>query len=316
MRRLVISGKVVLSIMLHNSSVIESVNLTKIYQGNNAHALSDVTLRVKEREVFTLLGRNGAGKTTFLRIATTQLVPTDGSMRVLGHDVVKEAKKVRRRVAVLPQEAHTFPPLTPWDHVYLTLMMRGFSKTEARLRANDALETLELNEYRNTPADRLSAGLRQRVLVAMVIATDADLLFLDEPTLGLDAVNRRKVWNVIKEHCRQGRSILLTTNYLDEAENLSDHLAILDHGKTMAQGTVDDLISLAPLGKVRVDVFSGFTFDELASFGKVVAVADRLRVFTDEDGSRELAGIAVKRRAKLGLSPITLEDVFVDLVGE
>lgn len=300
---------------MDSRNAIESSNLTKIYQGSEVRALSDVTLTAEESEVFTLLGRNGAGKTTFLRIATTQLMPTSGSVRVLGHDVVEEAEAVQRNIAVVPQEARTFPPLTPWDHVYYTLMARGFQKSEAELRAEETLDNLELNEYIDVPADNLSAGLRQRVLVAMAMATDAELLFLDEPTLGLDAINRRKIWSIIRGHCEEGGSVLLTTNYLDEAENLSDRVAVLNNGEIVAQGTVEELMS--PLSeKVRVDVSSGFSLDELEDFGKVVKVADKLRVFTDEEGSKELAEMAVERGVKVSLSPTSLEDVFVDLVGE
>lgn len=300
---------------MDNNNAIESSNLSKIYRGSEVKALSDVNLTAANSEVFTLLGRNGAGKTTFLRIATTQLVPTSGSVRVLGHDVVKEAEDVQRSIAVVPQEARTFPPLTPWDHVYFMLMARGFHKSEAKLRSEEALESLGLTEYIGVPADRLSAGLRRRILVAMAIATDAELLFLDEPTLGLDAINRRKIWSIIREHCKEGGAVLLTTNYLDEAENLSDHIAILERGKIISQGMVEELKS--PLsGKVRVDVSSGFSLNELESFGKVVKVVDKLRVFTDKNGSREIAEMAVKRGVTVRLSPISLEDVFVDLVGE
>lgn len=194
-------------------------------------------------------------------------------------------------------------------------MARGFHKPEAKLRAEEALESLESTKYANVPADKLSSGLKRRVLVAMTIATDAELLFLVEPILGLDAVNRRKVWSVIREHCRRAGSVLLTTNYLDEAESLSDRVAILERGEIISQGGVEELKS--PLsGKVRVDVSSGFSVDELESFGRVVKVADKLRVFTDGNGSRELAEMGVKRGIRVGLSPISLEDIFLDLVGE
>lgn len=295
--------------------VLRCEGLTKVYRRSKVEALSDVSLTIKGNEVFTLLGRNGAGKTTFLRIAATQLLPTKGEIFVLGYDVVKEAKEVRKRIAVIPQEAHTIAPFTPWDHVYLTLLVRGFSRSEANERTKEALDRLDLLDKKDVPADKLSGGLRQRILVAMAIATDATVLFLDEPTLGLDALNRRKVWTTIREYCREGRTIVLTTHYLDEAEALSDHVAVMERGRIRASGTIDELKSLVKR-KVRVDVPYGFTPEEASSFGKIRKIADRLRVFTDERGAEELLRIALAKGVKATVSPITLEDVFVDLLEE
>src|SRR2546427_2676453 len=215
---------------------IEAVSLSKIYHRSRTQALSDITLTIGGGEIFTLLGRNGAGKTTVLRIAATQLMPTKGRISVLGHDARDEPLEIRSKIAVVPQEGSTIGPLTPWDHIYLTLLARGMSRNEARQRAEKTIEQLELKEYRNQPADSLSGGLRQRVRVAMAVATDAELIFLDEPTLGLDAVSRRRIWGVLNEIQKEGRSILLTTHYIDEAEILSNNVAIIDHGKWFCQG--------------------------------------------------------------------------------
>jgi ABC-2 type transport system ATP-binding protein len=193
-------------------NAIEAVSLTKTYHRSKTRALSDISITVDRGEIFTLLGRNGAGKTTFLRIAATQLAPTKGRMSVLGHDVKDEPLAIRSRIAVVPQEGGTIGPLTPWDHIYLTLLARGMSRTEAHDRADKTIDQLELTDYRNSPADLLSGGLKQRVRVAMAVATDADLIFLDEPTLGLDAVSRRRIWGVLNGIQKEGRSILLTTH--------------------------------------------------------------------------------------------------------
>src|SRR5207249_2567406 len=202
-------------------NVIEAESLSKIYHRSRTQALSDITLTIGRGEIFTLLGRNGAGKTTFLRIAATQLMLSKGSISVLGHDVRDEPLQIRSKIAVVPQEGSTIGPLTPWDHVYLTLLARGMSRNQAHERSEKTIERLELTEYRNQPADSLSGGLKQRVRVAMAVATDAELIFLDEPTLGLDAVTRRRIWGVLNEIQKEGRSILLTTHYIDEAEILS-----------------------------------------------------------------------------------------------
>jgi len=190
-------------------NVIEAVSLSKIYHRSRTQALSDITLTIGRGEIFTLLGRNGAGKTTFLRIAATQLMPSKGRISVLGHDVRDEPLQIRSKIAVVPQEGSTIGPLTPWDHVYLTLLARGMSRNQAHERSEKTIERLELTEYRNQPADSLSGGLKQRVRVAMAVATDAELIFLDEPTLGLDAVTRRRIWGVLNEIQKEGRSILL-----------------------------------------------------------------------------------------------------------
>ncbi len=296
-------------------NVIEAVSLSKIYHRSRTQALSDITLTIGRGEIFTLLGRNGAGKTTFLRIAATQLMPSKGRISVLGHDVRDEPLQIRSKIAVVPQEGSTIGPLTPWDHVYLTLLARGMSRNQAHERSEKTIERLELTEYRNQPADSLSGGLKQRVRVAMAVATDAELIFLDEPTLGLDAVTRRRIWGVLNEIQKEGRSILLTTHYIDEAEILSNNVAIIDHGKMVLSGSPAALLRNVK-ERVRVDIVgSTFSEEELSNYGRVVKLAERFRVLTDDRLGRELADEALKRGSDVGLARVSLEDLFVDLVG-
>ena len=296
-------------------NVIEAESLSKIYHRSRTQALSDITLTIGRGEIFTLLGRNGAGKTTFLRIAATQLMPSKGRISVLGHDVRDEPLQIRSKIAVVPQEGSTIGPLTPWDHVYLTLLARGMSRNQAHERSEKTIERLELTEYRNQPADSLSGGLKQRVRVAMAVATDAELIFLDEPTLGLDAVTRRRIWGVLNEIQKEGRSILLTTHYIDEAEILSNNVAIIDHGKMVLSGSPAELLRNVK-ERVRVDIVgSTFSEEELSNYGRVVKLAERFRVLTDDRLGRELADEALKRGSDVGLARVSLEDLFVDLVG-
>jgi len=296
-------------------NVIEAVSLSKIYHRSRTQALSDITLTIGRGEIFTLLGRNGAGKTTFLRIAATQLMPSKGRISVLGHDVRDEPLQIRSKIAVVPQEGSTIGPLTPWDHVDLTLLARGMSRNQAHERSEKTIERLELTEYRNQPADSLSGGLKQRVRVAMAVATDAELIFLDEPTLGLDAVTRRRIWGVLNEIQKEGRSILLTTHYIDEAEILSNNVAIIDHGKMVLSGSPAELLRNVK-EHVRVDIVgSTFSEEELNNYGRVVKLAERFRVLTDDRLGRELADEALKRGSDVGLARVSLEDLFVDLVG-
>ncbi len=294
---------------------IESTLLSKTYHRGKDPALDRVSLVVDSGQVYTMLGRNGAGKTTFLRIAATQLSPSSGEISVLGSDVRHAPDAIRKSVAAVPQEGSTIGPLTPWDHVYLALLARGMSRTEARKRTLNTLDQLELEEYRNQPADSLSGGLRQRVRVAMAVATDAELLFLDEPTLGLDAISRRRIWAVLKEICKEGRTILLTTHYIDEAEILSDHVAIINSGRLVTSGSPGDLLSKVD-ERVRVDVSgSRFSEEELAAYGRLVRVAERWRVFTSDSRVGELTQEAVRRGCEVSVAPVSLEDLFVELVG-
>jgi len=242
-------------------------------------------------------------------------MPTKGEISVLGHDARDEPLEIRSKIAVVPQEGGTIGPLTPWDHIYLSLLARGISRIEAHQRAEKTIHQLELTEYRNQPADSLSGGLRQRVRVAMAVATDADLIFLDEPTLGLDAVSRRRIWGVLNEIQKEGRSILLTTHYIDEAEILSNRVVIIDRGRLVVSGSPAELLRNVK-ERVRVDIVgSSFSSEELSNYGRVVKLAERFRVLTDDQRGKELADEAVRRGSDVALARVSLEDLFVDLVG-
>ncbi len=298
------------------SHVIEASNLVKYYRKKKDPALDNLNLAIDEGKIFTLLGRNGAGKTTFLRIATTQLLPTSGSVTVFGLDVTKNAKEIRRRIAITPQEAKPLWTLNAYDHVLLALMMRGESLGEASVKAKRVLETVELSEFEKVHSEELSGGLRQRILIAMTIACDVDLMFLDEPTIGLDPVGRRRVWNeLIRLKRDEGKTIVLSTHYMDEAEALSDELAIIDHGHVLAQGTPTDVCAKHLISRIRVDVAAGFTDDELKSYGKTIKVGNLSRLFVDEKMAEDVSREALKRKATISIAPVTLDDVFVEIVG-
>ena len=295
---------------------IDAVSVTKLYKGANRPALDDVSIQAESGKVFTLLGRNGAGKTTFVRMCATQLSPTSGSVQVLGYDVASQPKKIRELISVVPQEGRPLRALTPWDHVYNWLQIRGEGRESAREKTAAMLRKLELYEARDRPAMNLSGGMKQKVLVAMAMAADAQLLFLDEPTIGLDPVSRRQVWAAINEWKGKGQSILLTTHYMDEAEMLSDYIVIVDKGRTIAQGTIQELRKVIPQN-IRVDIPANGTDQEsLKSYGSVVDTGTgMLRVFTFESAARDLSEFALKRNLSFNVSPVTLDDVFVYLVG-
>jgi ABC-2 type transport system ATP-binding protein len=295
---------------------LKAAGLTKYYKKSKKAALDSLDLEVGSSQIFTMLGRNGAGKTTFLRIASTQLMPTSGSVSVLGLDAVSQAKELRERIAVTPQEAETIYGLTGRDHIMLNLRMRGMHKDEAAKRTQAAIDALELTDVSDMNTDWLSGGMKQRVLVAMALATSAELVFLDEPTIGLDPLNRRKVWEELTLIKKEGRTIVLTTHYMDEAEALSDQLVIVHKGKIVAEGTPRTVKAAFSRRSTRVDIYDSFTERELEAYGKVVPIGGRYRVLTDEQGARRLGEEAVGRRASFASGPVSLDDVFVDIVGE
>jgi ABC-2 type transport system ATP-binding protein len=295
---------------------IEAAGVSKIYKGARQAALSDVSLQIEKGKILTLLGRNGAGKTTFVRICATQLMPSAGSINVLGYDVVRYTKQIRDLISVVPQEGRPLRALTSWDHIYNWLQIRGEGKQTAKAKTEDILRKLELYEARDRPAMNLSGGMKQKILVAMAMATDAQLLFLDEPTIGLDPVSRRQVWSAIKDWKAKGGSILLTTHYMDEAEMLSDYIVIIDRGAVISHGTIQELRRVIPQN-IRIDIArDGLDIDALKPYGSVVDTgAGMLRVFTFESAVREVSELALRKNLAFTVSPVTLDDVFVYLVG-
>lgn len=297
-------------------TVIRADKLVKYYKKSKVAAIDKLSLDIKQGGIFTLLGRNGAGKTTFLRIATTQLLPTSGVVEVFGRDVVHDARSICRRIAITPQEGRPLFTLNATDHIILSLMMRGLSHGEASSRAEKIIKTLELEDVARVHSEELSGGLKQRILIAMTLATDVELMFLDEPTIGLDPVNRRKVWDeLIRLKNEQGKTIVLTTHYMDEAESLSDELAIVDRGRVLAKGTAQEVRERNLTSRTRVDISKGFTLEELQSYGKTSKAGNLYRVFANELVAQEISREALRRKVPVSISPVTLDDVFIELVG-
>jgi len=297
---------------------IEAYNLSKIYKGTHVPALDNISLKIDQKQIFTLLGRNGAGKTTFVRICATQLLPTSGTLKVSGYDVISQAENIRKFISVVPQEGRPLRALTPWDHVYNWLKIRGEEKYIAKIKTEKILERFELLKVKDKPAMNLSGGMKQKILVAMATAVDADLLFLDEPTIGLDPVSRRQVWNLMQDLKKEGKTILLTTHYMDEAEILSDKIVIIDNGKIVKEGNINDLRKIIPQN-IRMDISKKNIVDieKLKEYGNVVEIGtDIIRLFTFESSIGELSNLAIKNKMSFNISPITLDDIFVHLVGD
>ncbi|HTT16583.1 MAG TPA: ABC transporter ATP-binding protein [Thermoplasmata archaeon] len=295
---------------------IVAQELTKVYPGSRSGtpALDALSLEVPDGGIYGLIGRNGAGKTTFIRIAATQLAMTSGSLTVLGHDVRSEERAIRARIACVPQESRPLYFLRTEEVVFLYLKMRGMPPVEARRRTNEALDELSLGEYRKRLVSRLSGGLRRRTLCAMVLASDAEVMFLDEPTTGLDPIARREVWQAVRRASREHRTIVLTTHYLDEAEALSGRLALIEQGRRRLEGTPAELRARVRY-PYRVTLWGQVPAGELDSYGRVSAIEGGYLVFSGEREARELARWALERGLRLSMGPVSLEDIFLEVVG-
>lgn len=227
--------------------MIEITNIKKVYKGGKV-AVDGITETMNKR-VTTLIGRNGAGKTTLLRMLSTQLYPTSGTALINGFDIIDDAVKLRKIIASIPQEASPLGILSPYEQVNMYLLGRKFSISDARKAANEALETVGLWDVRNKPSDTMSGGMKRKMFVAIALASNADLVFLDEPTTGLDPLSRLEVWSAIK---KLSGNVLLTTHYMEEAENLSERVYLQDSGHIIDRGTVKQLLSRFS-GKVRIE---------------------------------------------------------------
>ena len=287
--------------------------LSKVYK-SGTKALNGVTLAAGKGQLLTVIGRNGAGKTTMVRILTTQLAPTSGTAMIMGHDVVSEPEKVRPHIALVPQEAQTNQSMSPWDYVYYLTKLEGFSSAEAKERAVDALNQVGLDGLARKPCYSLSGGERRRAIVAAAIASKAEVLFLDEPTTGLDPIIRRQIWASLRRMVEKGRTIVLTTHLMEEAEMVSDKIAVVDHGTLVAAGTPNEIKGTVK-AKARV-VLRGNGGDGFGSYGELVKLGDREILYLDDPtDANEVVSASLSRGLSAEVSPVTMEDVFYKLLG-
>jgi len=232
---------------LHEKTAIRAVDLVKVYRQKSRHpvrALDKLNLEIGNGEIFGLLGRNGAGKTTLLRILTTLVQPTSGTAEVCGIDVVKEPYRVRQSICAVLQENAAEVFLSVLDNLSTYGRFHSIPRREIRERAEMVMAQFGLEDYRNQKVIDLSGGLKRRVQVAKVFMVDKPVVFMDEATTGMDPVNKRATLDAIREHARQGRTILLTTHMLQEAEELCDRIAIVDHGRCIATGDLQMIKSM------------------------------------------------------------------------
>ncbi len=225
-----------------NLLIVEIEKLTKVYLSKQrVVALDGIDLELKQGEIFGLLGPNGAGKTTTISIATTRALPTSGTVRIKGIDVVKHPAHARRLIGVVPQFNTLDRSLTVFENLYFHCRYFGFSHAHAKSRSLELLTQFMLSERKDAYPPQLSGGLAQRVQIARAIAHRPTVLFLDEPSAGLDPQSRMAMWSAVEGLRIEGITVLLTTHYMEEANSLSDRLAIIDYGRVLALGSPEKL---------------------------------------------------------------------------
>jgi ABC-2 type transport system ATP-binding protein len=237
-------------------------------------ALRELDLEVAPGTVLGLLGHNGAGKTTAIRILTTLCLPTTGRASVAGFDVVDDAAAVRNRIGVAAQQATVDGLLSAWANLEMVGRLHHLPKAVARRRADELLERLDLADAADRLVKTFSGGMRRRLDLAASLVATPDVLFLDEPTTGLDPRSRNDLWQMLRDLAREGTTIVLTTQYLEEADHLADDIVVLDHGRTVAAGTPDEL--KARIGNDRIDV-------KVSAPSELVAAASALAAFATND---------------------------------
>jgi ABC-2 type transport system ATP-binding protein len=229
---------------------VEASGLAKAF--GDTQAVDDVDLMVPSGGVFGLLGPNGAGKTTTIRILATLLRADRGTARVLGHDVRDEADAVRSRVSLTGQFASVDEDLTGRENLVLLARLLGHSRKRTKARADELLSAFDIAEAASRLVKTYSGGMRRRLDIAASIVVTPDLLFLDEPTAGLDPYSRNQVWEIVRALVARGSTVLLTTQYLDEADQLADRIAVIDHGRLIAEGTSFELKAAVGSGALKV----------------------------------------------------------------
>jgi len=307
------------------ANAIEATDLVKVFKGG-VRALEGVSLAVEPGTVFGLLGPNGAGKTTAVRILTTIIRPDSGSARVLGHDVVKDPEAVRGCIGLAGQYAAVDENLTGRENIRLVGQLTHLSRAVASRRADELLAQFELTDAANRPVKTYSGGMRRRLDLAGALVDRPPVLFLDEPTSGLDPYSRSALWNVIEDLTSTGTTVLLTTQYLEEADRLADRLAVVDHGRVIAEGTSAEL--KASLGATVLDLEMGDdvrakqALDVLASRWPREPVMSGTMVELQLDGGARMVTEALGLLDEADLVPTTLalrepslDDVFLALTG-
>ncbi|MFD7744962.1 ATP-binding cassette domain-containing protein [Streptomyces sp. NPDC059698] len=312
---------------------IETTGLVKVFGENRA--VDGIDLAVPAGAVYGVLGPNGAGKTTVVRMLATLLRPDGGTARVFGEDVVEDADAVRGRVSLTGQYASVDEDLTGAENLVLLGRLLGHSRRAARDRADRLLDGFGLSDAAGRQVKNYSGGMRRRIDIAASILNTPDVLFLDEPTTGLDPRSRNQVWDVVRAVVAHGTTVLLTTQYLDEADRLADRIAVIDRGRVIAEGTKGELKASVGAGTVHVrlrdagrraearEVLALALDADVQADADPVALTARLRGGSGDQGPAEQAGRALAELARCGitvddfaLGQPSLDEVFLALTDQ
>ncbi len=302
-------------------------NLVKTYDNGRIRALDGLSLDVSEGTVLGVLGPNGAGKTTTVRVLSTLISPDSGSAKVAGIDVIKHPEKVREVIGLSGQYAAVDETLTGWDNLIMFGRLYHLSASQAKIRATELLEQFNLTDAAKRPIKTYSGGMRRRLDLAASLIVHPKILFLDEPTTGLDPRGRKEMWGVIKGLVEEGTTLLLTTQYLEEADQLADEIVVVDHGKVIARGTADSL--KREIGGERLEVVVELT--DLEKCKEIITKVASGKLNVEEDLGRVSAPVSTGTRAlidaarqldensihplDIGLKRPSLDDVFIALTG-
>jgi ABC-2 type transport system ATP-binding protein len=287
-------------------------------------AVAGIDLEVAEQEIYAFLGPNGAGKTTTVRMLTTLLKPSGGTARVAGYDVVADASSVRRSIGVALQEAALDPLMTGRELMQLQATLHGLSRAETNRRSEALLNRVGLIEAADRRVGTYSGGMRRRLDLASALVHDPKVLFLDEPTTGLDPVSRITIWEEVRKLNDEGTTVFLTTQYLEEADQLADRVGIIDDGRMAAEGT--PAVLKAQIGRPRLELTiadggAGRAEEIIVGFGEAMPARDGVLMVGLERGASDIAPIvraldeAGLHVESLNLVHPTLDDVFVEKTG-
>jgi ABC-2 type transport system ATP-binding protein len=309
------------------SAIIHTEGLTKVYDGTDFRAVDELNLSVSHGEIFGLLGPNGAGKTTTAGMLTTRVIPTSGTALVAGIDVVAHPALAKQMIGVVSQANTLDRQLNVWENLYFHGRLFGVGATESRERADDLLERFQLTKWARASVYALSGGMAQRLMFARSILHRPAVLFMDEPTSGLDPQVRLVLWEILRGLNDEGQTILLTTHYMEEADQLCDRVAVMDHGRILALDTPSELkrgLGSDTVITVRADgdqerlagaiqhALTGVTDTRLTETGLQLNVRGGERLLARVVSAAEQAGFEI---ADLSVTEPTLETVFISLTG-
>lgn len=285
-------------------------------------AVNGIDINIRKGEIFSLLGPNGAGKTTTIKMLCGLLKPTAGTATILGHDIVKDALKVKKNLNISPQETAVATRLNVWENLMLMGGVYGLRKKESRNRAEELIELLDLKEDLKPQARHLSGGMQRRLSIAMALISDPQVLFLDEPTLGLDPKARRNLWSCI-ENLKGKKTILLTTHYLEEADALADRISIIRNGDIIATGTSaelkNNLIGMQTM-LIRANQLNPAILDELKTdYPDSTLNENELQIKAKQLDFEKIVGYLHSKKVNISwltMKEPTLDDVFLKLTEE